>query len=114
MADLPHLGRLDERLTVLRSTQTTNAYNEPVDVFAVYATVWAHRIDASAGESYRAQEVGAQVSAHFQVRYSPETATITPRDHLRLENGLTYDITGVRELARNQWLELHAVARQDR
>lgn len=114
MADLPHAGRLDERLTVLRSTQTFNDYNEPVDAWSTYVALWAERIDASAGEGYRAKEVGAQITAHFRVRYSPQTATITPRDRLQREGGLVYDITGVRELERNHWLEIHAVARADR
>jgi SPP1 family predicted phage head-tail adaptor len=114
MVDLPHVGRLDERLTILRAVQTTNDYNEPVDSWTTYATIWARRIDASAGETVRAREVGAQVTAHFQVRHSSQTVTVTPKDRLQLEGGLIYDVTGVRELERNHWLEFHAVARQDR
>lgn len=111
--DLPHVGLMDHRLTVLRAAVTVSAYNEPVSAYAAYVTVWARRIDASMGETVRAAEVGASITAHFVVRYSPQVATITPKDRLQLEDGLTYDITGVRELARNQWLEIHATARAD-
>jgi SPP1 family predicted phage head-tail adaptor len=105
---------LDHRVTVLRAVATVSDYNEPVETFSSYITVWMRRIDVSMGETVRAAEVGADITAHFVVRYSPEVATVTPKDRLQLEDGLLYDITGVRELARNQWLEIHAVARADR
>ena len=111
-----HHGQLDHRLTILRAVYTTNTYNEPIETWTDYVTVWAKRTDATAGEGVRAAEVGAKITAHFMVRYSPEAATITPKDRLLLEdgsNGLTYDITGVRELERNHWLEIHGVARAD-
>jgi len=111
-----HHGQLDHRLTILRAVYTANAYNEPIEAWTTYATVWAKRSDATAGETVRAAEVGAKITAHFMVRYSPEMAAVTPKDRLSLEdgsNGLTYDITGVRELERNHWLEIHGVARTD-
>jgi SPP1 family predicted phage head-tail adaptor len=106
-------GQLDTRIEILRAVTTTSSYNEPVAAFTSYVTVWAKRIDASMGESFRAAEVGAKITAHFVVRYSPETATVTPLDRIKVEGGLTYDIVGVRELLRNEWLEIHAVARAD-
>lgn len=108
-----HSGELDHRLQIWRLTGAVNSYNESTNVFALYTTVWAKRTDASAGETVRAKEVGASVTAHFRVRYSPQMATVTPKDRAVIEGGLTYNITGVRELQRNQWLEFHAVARED-
>ena len=114
MAEEYHAGRLDHRLTILRGTATASAYNEQVLTFSTYATVWASRRDASAGESYKADAVEAKITARFAVRFSPETATITPKDRVQVEGGLTYDVTKVREVARNKWLEIDAVARADR
>jgi head-tail adaptor len=109
------VGDLDHRLEILRETETgRTAFNEPIITFPVFVTVWSKRIDASSGEAHRAKEVDAQITAHFVVRYSPETATINPKDRVRLEGGATYNITGVRELRRNEWLEIHAVARADK
>lgn len=105
---------LDHRILINRLVPQTNSYNEQVEVFADYITIYASRKDATAGEMWRAAEVGAQIDCHFVVRYSPETATITAKDTLTLENGKTYNITGVRELERNEFIEIHAVTRPDK
>ena len=107
-------GDLDHRLGLLKRTQTdTSAYNEPVYSYPLQSTVWAKRIDASSGEQMKAREVKAEVTAHFVVRYSPQTSILDPTWRVQVEGGLTYDVTGVRELARNKWLEVHAVARAE-
>lgn len=108
------MQRLDHRITIQRPTEARDSTtNEVLLTFADYITIWAKRQDASAGESYKAAEVAASISVRFTVRYSPETATITPKDRVMLEDGLTYDITAVRETARNQWLEIDATSRAD-
>jgi SPP1 family predicted phage head-tail adaptor len=109
---ITHASQLDERLTVLRATLAANAYNELVETWADYVTVWTAHVDATVGETLRAAEVGAKISIHFTVRFSPETETITPKDRLLFE-GKTFDIIGMREIQRNHWLEIHAVARPD-
>lgn len=108
-----HAGRLDHRVRILRPTRTASAYNEKIATYSLYREVWASRVDASAAESYRADAVEARVSARFAVRYSPEMATVTASDRLQVEGGLTYDVTKVREVSRNQWIEIDAVARAD-
>lgn len=105
-------GRLDRRMTIQRATVSPNALNESVETWHVLATVYVQRRDASAGESYKAQEVGAKISARFTIRYSPTVADVNPRDRL-VHGGLVYDITGVREKDRRRWLEIDAVARPD-
>jgi SPP1 family predicted phage head-tail adaptor len=108
-----HAGEFDHRITIMRATMTANAYNEQIPTWTAYAELWAKRIDATAGESIRAAQISAQITAHFVVRWSAESATITARDRVTLEGGLNYDITGVRELQRNAYLEIHVVARAD-
>ncbi len=104
----------DHRITINQGTPTTNDYNETTLVFSPYITVWASRRDASAGESYKAREVGGEISARFTIRYSDEAATITNKDTLTLENGKTYEITGVRETERNKYIEIDCVTRADK
>jgi len=103
-------GQLDRRIVIRRATYAANAFNELVPVWTDYATVWARKHDVSAAEAYRAQEVGAELSARFTVRYSPVTATIDPRDIIAF-GGRVYNITGVRDVERNRWREIDAVAR---
>lgn len=108
------MNTLDHRISINRGTETRNDFNEVVLVWAVLVTVWARRADATANEAWRAAEVGAQIEAHYTVRYSPETASITPKDTVTLEDGKTYNIFGVTETERNRWLEIHCIARADK
>ena len=105
-------GKLDRRITIRRAVMTPNAFNELVATWMDLATVWAGRRDASAAESYRAQEVGAQITTRFTIRWSPDVAGVDPKDRLRFE-GRDYDITAVRDIGRRQWREIDAVARSD-
>jgi SPP1 family predicted phage head-tail adaptor len=113
---MPGAGSLDRRITLQRSTvsDTGNAYGEPVETWTTIATVWAEKIDASANESYRAQEVGAKITRRFRIRHSSDVSGLNPVDRL-LYDGVVHQITGVRELqgTRNRWLEIDCVSRPD-
>jgi len=74
--------------------------------------VWADRRDVTDVERWRASEIAAEVGTRFTVRWSPYTASITPRDRLVCE-GRIYEITGLREVGRREWIEFGAVRRID-
>jgi SPP1 family predicted phage head-tail adaptor len=103
-----------ERITIQRATITYNEFNEAIEDWSDpdLATVWAKRMDASAGESYRAQEVGAQITMRFTVLRTSEIADVNPKDRISYD-GRTFNITAVREVKRNRWLEIDAVARAE-
>ena len=105
-------GDMNRRVELQRATVTRNEFNEEIETWATLATVWARKDDVSAAESFRAQEVGAQLTTRFRIRYSATVATLNPRDRL-LYAGRLYNITGVREKQRNRWLEVDCVARND-
>ena len=105
-------GSRKERITIQRATITTNAFNEDVETWGDLVTVWAKRMDASAGESYRAQEVGAQITARFTVLITSQLADLSPKDRIA-HDGRIYNITAVREVKRNRRLEIDAVARAE-
>ena len=108
------IGQLDRRITIQRATTTLNEFNEPIETWSDYATVSAKRSDVSATESYRAQEVGAEITARFIIRWSTQVADVDPRYRLSIK-GKIYNITRVSEPLdmRNHWREIHAVARAD-
>jgi SPP1 family predicted phage head-tail adaptor len=110
MARSAHAGALDRRIEILQPTHTNNAFNEPVPAWSVYRTVWAARSDASAAESYRAREVGAEITTRFTLRWSAAIAVVDPAYGIRFA-GRTYNITGVRGLDRRGFVEIDAVAR---
>jgi SPP1 family predicted phage head-tail adaptor len=110
-----HYGDLDTRIDLQRATATRNELNEKILAWSTYRRVWAQKRDASGGESYRAQEVGAEISARFLVRWSSSTATITPTDRIE-HGGAVYEITAVRDLideGRRTYREIDAVRRAD-
>jgi SPP1 family predicted phage head-tail adaptor len=105
-------GKLDRRIVIQRATVARNSLNEPLETWSTYATLWANRKDATAGESYKAQEVDAELSARFLIRSSATTRGITPNDRVSY-GGDTFNITQVREVQRNRWIEIDAVRRAD-
>jgi SPP1 family predicted phage head-tail adaptor len=105
-------GTLDRRLTIERATVSPNEFNEPVEVWSTLATVYVNRRDASGAERYRAQEVGAEISTRFTIRWSSRVADVNARDRI-VYGGVTHNITAVREKQRNRWLEIDCVARPD-
>lgn len=102
----------DRRITLRRSTSAPNAFNEPVLTWRDFATVRARWRDASANERVRAAEVGGQLSAIFEIRWSPSVAGVDERDRLVFD-GREYNITGVRDIGRRSLREISAVIRTD-
>ena len=90
-------GKLNRRIVIERFMATTNALNESVKTWAALATVSAQRKDYSLTEKVAAGELGASVAAHFVVRRSPTTDSITPADRLTHDGGV-WNIKGKREL----------------
>lgn len=105
-------GKFNRRITLQSGTASKNARNEAIITWSTLATVWAERVDVSASESFRAQEVGAELTTRFRIRYSATVAGLNPNDRL-IYRGVTYNITGVREVQRNRILEIDTVARDD-
>lgn len=105
-------GDLDVRITIRRATTAANAFNELIETWSDLATVWAKRVDASAAESYRAQEVGAEMTTRFTIRWSSDVDDVDPKDRVAFA-GREYNITAVRNVGRNEWREIDAVARAE-
>lgn len=106
-------GQLDRRITIEREEQVgTTDFNEPIMDWAELATVWASRHDVSAREAFRAQEVGAELTTRFVIRYSQQVADVNPKDRVVFD-GRTYNITAVRDVGRFEAREIDAVARAD-
>jgi SPP1 family predicted phage head-tail adaptor len=95
-------------------TVTASAYNEPVESWATHLTLWARKLDTSAGEARAAAEIGASLTARFTVRRTADTAGITAKDRLVFDSK-TYNITGVRETPqRGTFIEIDVAIRADK
>lgn len=109
---MPGSGDMNRRATFQRATVTFNDFGEEVETWGTLATVWLNKRDVSAAESFRAQEVGAQLSKRFRIRYSSQVANLNARDRM-IYDGAVHEIIGVREMKRNRWLEVDTVMRPD-
>lgn len=105
-------GALDRRILLQRSIVTMNEFNEEIETWQTLAAVSSGKRDVSASEGFRAQEVGAELTARFSVRWSPVLADLNPRDRLMI-GAQIYNITAVREVERQRWLEIDAVRRTE-
>lgn len=114
MATNLHAGMLDRRIVVERQLEVRNAYNEVVQSWIPVGGCWARVRDTSTQERLRSQEIDAEITTRFTVRYNPFTVQITPRDRI-LYKDRVYNITGTREPegTRKQFIEIDASARND-
>ncbi|RRH71998.1 head-tail adaptor protein [Falsigemmobacter faecalis] len=104
-------GALDRRIAIRRAALTNTGLGT-VTTWSEIATLWASRKDASDGEKAVAGTVQSTVVSRFVVRSSVMSRGIRPTDRLT-EGGLTYEITGIKEVGRRDRLEITAEARLD-
>lgn len=105
-------GRLDRRIVLKRRKSGVNGFGEPLDEWSTLATVWAHVAPVSDGERWRAGETLAAKLCRFTIRWSQAVAVLDPRDQIEYD-GRTWDIQGVKEMARREMLEITAAARAE-
>ncbi|MCA0963225.1 head-tail adaptor protein [Salipiger bermudensis] len=104
---------LDREVQFLRRDGDDDGFTSETGSFEVHGEpVPASRSDVSDGERWRAGEVASSLMSRFRVRWSPFIAGITPKDRLTSE-GLTFDIVGLKEVKRRQWIEITGSARLD-
>lgn len=104
--------RLDRTIQFLRKTSVSDGLGYAESWADHGAPVFASREDISDGERWRAGEVQAHVTTRFVVRYSDFTADLKPADRVAFD-GREYDIFGIKQKGRNQWIEVTAAARND-
>lgn len=113
MPDKIGAGDLDRRIVILKPEITFNEFNDPVESFVELMRVAAKRSDVSTTEALRAQEIGAELTARFTIRWSVQASAVDARHRVRF-GGKDYNITGIREREdRERWLEINAVVRAE-
>lgn len=105
-------GKYDRIITIRRSAKT-NSGGAPVIVWSDYLTnIPASAIPISDGERARAGQTEAQNSMRFRFWWSPEGAALNGKD-LVIFDGVTFDISHVKEIGRRKEIELTAASRAD-
>ena len=106
-------GKLDRRLTIERLVEgALNAFNEPAETWSPIAQIWASRKDILDVEKTSAGLDMSALSARFVVRSTPDTMQINTDDRIVGEGG-NWNISGIKELGRSDWIEITAMRRSD-
>lgn len=97
---------MDRRVTLQSRTLTTNAYGEQVVSYTDLDTVWAEKWDLRGREYFAAQQVNADVTTRWRVRWRSDVSVL---DRV-LYDSVAYDINQVVEMGRQDGLELLTTA----
>lgn len=113
-------GALDRQVALQRKTITSNAFGEPVETWQDLAVVFAQKIEITGAEAVRADEVAAQITTQFLIRYTQFRPALNPRDRLLFnedggppEDGLVFNIRRVSSVGRRNGHLIDAWARAD-
>jgi SPP1 family predicted phage head-tail adaptor len=99
--------RLDRRAMLTRRVLTRNTTTGEEEVsYSAYATVWAGKRDLRGREFFAAQQMNADITTIWQIRYRTD---VVPTDQIVVD-GLAYNIAGVSEIGRRDGLEIQATA----
>lgn len=110
---------MDRRIQFRRATLSDDGYQAIVawnlaDPSAddLGSPVWASRKDVSDAERAKAGWIEAVIVSRFVVRSSVFSRGITPKDRI-VCGALVYDIIGIKQVGRDDYLEFTATARND-
>lgn len=104
-------GKLDRRLQIFRKSVAESDSGEPVETWALLATVWAQQRPNRGAERFTARQLVGEAVMTFHIRYRADLA-MTVQDRLEYE-GKVWDIEDIRELGRRVGTEIDATARAD-
>lgn len=102
-------GLLDRKITIQAKTVTQSDSGEEVETWSTLATVWAHKIENRGAERFTARQLTGNAVRTFQFRWSTTLSVLTVENQLVYE-GVTYDITDVREIGRHEGIEVDCFA----
>lgn len=104
------VGKLDRRIQFQRYTVDDDGFSE-VKIWADHGSeIWASKVDLKDWEKLRGDGASAELTSRFRVRSSSFTRGLTAKDALKYR-GVTYEIFGIKELGRNEYLEITAGAK---
>lgn len=100
------IGKLDRRVTIQSLTETQDSAGQPIKAYADLATIWAERRDVRGNERFASNQALAMRAAIFRIRWR---TGMTEKMRL-IDDGTTYDVTGIAGDRRKGWMELSCEA----
>lgn len=101
-------GRLRHQIRFERSTETVNAYNEPVQTWSLLASAWVGIEPLRGNERIAAMQVQAAADVRIVTRYQTALSDLNPKDRA-VFGSKVYDIKAVINVdERNRELQVMA------
>ena len=96
-------GRLDRYVVIKSVSVSQDSIGQAIETFSTFASVWAERRDIRGSERFEAQQVLPMRISTFRIPWMTGI-----RENMRLvdSDGSTYQIKGVAEDQRRNWIEL--------
>lgn len=103
-------GNLDRRITIEQPSTSRNGFGENEPTWSTLATVWAEVYPVKGSEEFAGQQVYAENTLGFRIRYRTDVTREMRVDY----NGEKYDIRSVNQPrgTRHEVLEIAATARR--
>lgn len=101
--------KMDRRITIQALTTTQDGAGQPIESWADLATVWAWKRPFRGGERFLARQVVGQAVTTFVIRY---LAGVTIK-HRIVDGSEHWNIADIRELGRQEGLEIDTTARSE-
>lgn len=99
-----NIGQLRHRLELHSASPTPNDFNEPIDAWSSYGTVWGRISPMKGEELFHAQQTNATVTHKILIRYN---SNVTAK-HRVIFNSRIFEINAVLDPEeRNEMLFLH-------
>ncbi len=103
-------GRLDRRISLRVKTVANDASGEEIETWAELDGVWAMVTIGATSEAHEAAQDHATEETEFLIRYRTDI-TVNTLNEIAYD-GKTYDISGVEEVGRREYLRITALARR--
>lgn len=104
-----YAGNLDRRITIQGKTITQDDFGAEVETWGDVATVWAQEVELRGMERYSMRQIVGHALRTFRIRWSPTVAVITTEHRIEYA-GRLFDITDVREVGRQEGIEIDCYA----
>ena len=107
-------GELRSRIIIEKQSVGYNDFHGHTETWSTHATVWAKVDHLSGRELSLAQQISADISYEFTIRYRSDIANIRKTELFRINyNGKYFNIRDVKDLDnRHTWLYLKCEVRQ--
>lgn len=104
-----HAGKLDRQILLRYNTTVKDSWNHDVKTAKTHDTVWAQRIDKRPSEEVENMGLTAITRTEWTIRYVAAVERTWWVEH----NSQRFDIVGIRELGRKEYMVLVTEFREE-